>query len=309
MTEDLPAQIVARIERLATSSPTLLRVTVYDLLAESGIDVARLVEDVRAEQRREAEERLSSSIAKLRMLRERVDGGHLSPGQHTKALGQIQHLDVRVKEDRKLAQRVLRRLEARPAPPVSHSAPTAERIRHWGDDVTVRDREPDGQLLAQPRHELQWAVDRMGVALPADSYTAAARLREAWARRQSSPKTVSFDGAGGAAPGPRLPISDHQIAAGREWNAIWHRLPPALRLIVMNFIAEQAPSGRDRPLTAVEFGQLYGQVRDKEGARGVTRGAILTACAVIASLFRDYDEWRAQKARQDHQQQIERARA
>ena len=31
-------------------------------------------------------------------------GGHLSPGQHTKALGQIQHLDVRVKEDRKLAQ-------------------------------------------------------------------------------------------------------------------------------------------------------------------------------------------------------------
>jgi hypothetical protein len=303
MTEpDLPAQLVARLERLATASPTVIRATVYDLLGDAGVDVGRLVEDARAEQRREVEDRIAATAAKLRLLEERTRGGRLTDSQHAVALRRMAALDVRLKGDRKEAARVLRRLEVRPAPVVSHAAPTPERLRHFGDEATVREREPDGTLLAQPRYELTWSVDRIGVALTAGEYTAATRLREAWARRQSSPRTVDLGGAGGGVPGSRVPVSDHQMAASREWNAIWHRLPPALRLIVMNFIAEVAPRDRSAPMTAIEFGQLYGQVRDKEAARGVTRGAIKTACALIEALWREYDQWRAEKARDEHRE-------
>jgi hypothetical protein len=196
-----------------------------------------------------------------------------------------------------LANLVLRRLEQAPARQRAHSAPSSERLRHWGDDVTVVEREPDGSALSAPRFELRWAIDRMTVSLSAEDYGAATRLRETWAQRQAVPSTVDLNGSGGGAPGSRLPITDRQLAAGREWNAVWHRLPPGLRTIVMNFICEEAPRGRASPMTAVEFGQLYGSVRSAEQARGVTRGAMRATCAQLTRLFWDYDAWRAEQAR------------
>jgi hypothetical protein len=299
MSDDLPAALVARIERLSTSSVATMRATVYDILADAGVNVSELVAEQRAEIVRADQEAREKRAARLRLLQERLTTGRLTPAQQATALEQIATLDVRVKSDRKEANRVLKRMEARALPPPLPSAPTPERLRHWGEEVTIRDREVDGTVLAAPRHELRWALDRMTVALSAEEYNAATRLREAYLRRQSSPKGVSLDGAGGGVPGPRLPISDRQLAAGREWNAIWLRLPPALRLIVLNFICEEAPRGHERPMTGVEFGRLYGSVKYEEAARGVTRGAVKTACATIAGLFSDYDHWRAEKAREE----------
>jgi len=302
MSDDLPSALIARLERLSATTPAAMKATIYDELQALGVDVPRLVAEEQAVIVEDYKAVAAQRAAQRRLLEDRMASGKLTASQAAAAQRTIAKLNLNEKDDRREANRVLRRMEIEPTRQVAISAPTRERLRHWGDEVAVVDRERDGSVLAQPRHELRWAVDRMAVSLSAEEYTAASRLRETWARQKASPKGVDLNGSGGRVPGSRLPTSDNQMAASREWNAIWHRLPPALRLIVLNFICEEAPKGRSEPMTALEFGQLYGNVKDKEGARGVTRGAVKTAAAVIAGLFHEYDTWRADQAREQRRQ-------
>lgn len=178
---------------------------------------------------------------------------------------------------------------------VPHSAPTPERLRHAGIDPTIETRDLTGAELSAPRYRWEWAIDRMAVPLTAEEYTAATRIRDAFYSRQNTPGAVDWNGSGGGHPGPRLPIREHQLRAGAEWNAIWLRLPSELRFVVSNFILEQSPRGHEKPLDALEFGRMYGVTRDKEKARGVTVGAVRTTCAMVARLFREYDHWKAEQ--------------
>lgn len=287
-------QLVDRLERLAATSAGAVRAAVYADLEAGGADVPALVRAARERQTGELQAGLDQAVARRRLLQDRVGTATLTPTQLERITRQLAQADLTVAAQRKAAARVLRRLEARPAPE-AHSAPTAERLRHAGGEALVRTAEPGGQPLSAPRYELAWAADRYGVTLTAEEYAGAARLREAWARRQVSPKGVDMGGGGRSVPGPRLPMSDRQLAAGRAWNAIWHRLPAGVRPVVVNFICEEAPPGRDSPLTAVEFGQLYGQCRERHMAKGVSIGALKATCALIAALWREYDGWKARR--------------
>jgi hypothetical protein len=286
--EALATAIVDRIEPLQTRSAAVLRAKLYEVLALQGLEVDRLVRDARMAEVAELEARAERAAGRARDLRARIAAGRLPPERLAEASARLAPLGVKEKAYRE----AVKRLERRPLPDLP-SAPTRERLRHAGEAPLVRALDVDGSPLTAPRYELAWAVDRMSIALTAEEYQAAQRLREAHARRQATPRTVDLGGSGAGVPGPRMPVSDATLRAGREWNAIWHRLDPTLRLIVANFILEEAPRGRERPLTALEFGQMYGAVRDKATARGVATGAVKTTCAVIARLWREYDHWRS----------------
>lgn len=83
----------------------------------------------------------------------------------------------------------------------------------------------------------------------------------------------------------------------RGADLVRQRAAVAPRQIVWNFVLQQPPRGRDKPLTSEEFGRLYGSTSDARRARGVTDGAVKCALSVLASLAADYDAWkRAQRA-------------
>lgn len=289
----LPDALIDRLERLKSTSAGVLRDRVYEVLAAYGIDVERLVRDTRMEVVDEERARLERKLDRFKLFRARLASGRLPPEKAEEAKARL----LAAPADIKAQRAVLKRLEER-APPPLPSAPTRELVRHMGREPVVRHREPNGDLLSAPRHEFEWPVDAMRVALTAEEYGAALRLREAYLRRQNTPGAVDWNGAGGSVPGSRLPIRDEQLRAGRDWNAVWLRLDPTLRLIVSNFMLEEPPRGRERCLTPVEFGQAYGALKDKATARGVAIGAVRTSCSVVARLFREYDQWRAEKRRE-----------
>lgn len=293
---DLATALVDRIERLQSPSPAVLVRTVYGALVEAGVDVAKLAVDTHAAIAREVEDRAEADAARKRTLEARVASGKLAPAMAAEAAERIKTLDARIKEGRRRISAELRRMEARIAalPP---SAPTREMIAQAGDAPLVRDREPDGTPLSAPRYEWPWPVDRMQVSLSAEEYGAATRLRRAYLEHQPTTATTNYNG-GSRGGGVREPVSERQMAAGRDWRAVWLRIDPPLRLIVDCFIVERAPKGHKRPLTAEEFGREYGTTRDARRALGAATGALKTTCAVIARLYREYDEWRADQARE-----------
>lgn len=290
----LPDALVDRIERLNTTSAGVLRDRVYAVLADYGVDVERLARDTRMEVLDEEKARLDRKLDRFKLFRSRLASGRLPPEKAEEAKARL----LAAPADIKAQRAILKRIEARPPPPVP-SAPTRELVRHMGREPIVRTTEPNGDLLSAPRHEFEWPVDAMRVALTAEEYGAALRLREAYLRRQNTPGAVDWNRSGASVPGSRLPIRDEQLRASRDWNAVWLRLDPSLRLIVSNFVLEEAPRGRERCLTPVEFGQAYGALKDKATARGVAIGAVRTSCSVIARLFHEYDQWRAEKRRNE----------
>lgn len=264
------------------ASPTISEA--LQRLAEAGVDVEKL---------RAAADRAEAADAIHRTLEARVASGRLPPQKVPEALRRLK-LAAERQHQAKVLLKDLERQDA-PRPP---SAPTRELVRHKGGEPVIDEREADGTPLSAPRYRFEWAVDRMAAPMTAEEYQGLTRLREAYLRRQNTAQGVDWNGAGGNVPGPRLPISDAQLAAGRAWNAIWHRLDPTLRVIVMNFVLEEAPRGHDAPMTAVDFGKLYGATKDPNRARGVTVGALRTSAAVIARLWLEYDQWKAQQRRQ-----------
>lgn len=143
-------------------------------------------------------------------------------------------------------------------------------------------------------HLMQWPIDRAASILTTTEYEAAQRLRDAYFGRNAHPRVPQFGGGGGggSSHGSHLPVGPAQERAGREFNAAWTRLGPALRAIVRNFVFEEAPAGAERPMTAEEFGRRYGRTTDARRARGVADGAIKTACAALATIWAEYDIWR-----------------
>jgi hypothetical protein len=292
-------RLVAVLEQPASSSGAV-RDAIYAELRVLGFNVAALVEADRQRQIAQELDKVARAEARRRLLADRVESGRLTRQQAERLAKQIADLDVRLKAQRQEASRIVRRLEARPAPPPS--APTPERLRQAGEAPIVADRDEDpitGETtpLAAPRYRLPWAIDRMSGALVAEEYNAACRLREAWEQRQAAPKTVALDGAGGGHPAPRMPVSDRQIEAGATWNAVWHRSPAAVRTILLNFVCEVPPTGQERPLTSVEFGRIYVGCKQEHQARGAAMGAVKTACASVALLLREYEQWRADEKR------------
>jgi hypothetical protein len=292
-------RLVAVLERPASSSGAV-REAAYAELRALGYNVAALVQADRERQIAEHLDMLAQTEARRRLLADRVASGRLSPIEARRVASQIAGLDVRIKAQRQEANRVMRRVEARAVPPPS--APTPERLRHVGEAVLVADRDEDpitGETtpLAAPRYRVVWPIERWRGIILVEHYNTAARLRQAWSVRQASPKTVALDGAGGGHPGPRLPISDRQLRAGALWNAFWHRSGPCVREIILNFCCEEPPPGRERPLTAVEFGRAYAGVQQEHQARGVAMGAVKTALDAATSLLLEYDGWRAEQRR------------
>lgn len=165
-----------------------------------------------------------------------------------------------------------------------------------GADLVPRDAVamPKGGMVAtSERARSGWAIAQCQHVLSPEEFAAAERLRRAFSLSIGR-SPVTFETASGQGYTPLIPVQHRSVA---EWRAIWTRLDPVLRVIVWNFVAEQPPSGHDRPLSADEFGALYGQTKDKRRARGVTDGAIKTALAHVSDLWRQYDEWQAQQGR------------
>lgn len=288
--DDVAPTIIDRIERAATPSVAVLRSHIYDALTACGVNVQRLVDDARSSVKAELEERATKAATRARLLRDRVRAGTLPPQKLEEARVALARAPATVKA----AKAALKRLEARPAPPLP-SAPTRELVRHMGREPVIQEREANGDPLSSPRHVFEWPVQAMAVAMTAEEYHAAERLRWAYSTRQNTPKAVNLNGAGGGVAGSRAPITDEQLRAGKEFHAIWYRLPPELRLIVTNFVFEEPQRGHDAPLSAIEFGKLYGNTRDPNRARGVTVGALRATLVQVGSLYREYDQWRSEQ--------------
>lgn len=291
MTPALPATLVAALERLRTSSPAMVRDTVYQCLLDAGVDVAYLA---RAEHEAMASDwraAVEAKAATLQLIRSRIDAGTIAPGNLAGAIKRAGQLDARVKAERQELNRRLRQLAARPLPPPP-SAPTPERLRHHGEAPVITDRDEHDAPLATPRYRLVWAIDRMQGLLTDGEYMAAARTRDVYQQHQPRSRVADLNGAGGGVPGSRMPVTVRQVRAGAEWTWVGRRLPVAVRGIVLGFVCGEPPQGRDEPWTAVEFGRVYGGVKDEKTARGVTYGAVKTACVLLEMAWAEHDAGR-----------------
>lgn len=292
---EVAAGIAATIERGRLTSAGALRLDIYGWLAAHGIDPVPLIaaahEQITAEITAECD-RLQANRAAIRA---RIDRGDLAPDRLRAAELRLAKADVREKSGRKLLADTVRRLEGRQAPPQAHAAPTAERLRHFGEAAVVRERDEHDQPLAGRRYELRWAVDRLGMELSAEAYNGAMRLRETYWAQTATAKVVDLNGSGGGSSGARAPATDRQLAARGAWRAIYGNLPGEARTVALNFICEVPPAGKSEPLTALEFGRLHSGVKDPMAARGDVRGALRVTCDLVALLWRIMDGTRAER--------------
>lgn len=248
---DIAQLIIHKIEAADLKTAGSLRNSVYLALASCGLDVDKL--------RRDA--------LMLRLSKARVRKPH-----YEKLIAEI---DTRVKT-------------------FSH-VPTREMVAQRGEQPVVETFEMiDGrpQPLRSERHRWEWPVDKIRHTIPADHYHAAERFRWAYETSQGHARIGDYgDGAGRSDPARRLALTPEQEQAGRVWNVMNVNMNQAVRLIAWNFILELPPRGWDRPLTAVEFGKEYGHTTNESRARGVTDGALKTACSVLSDVNRGYQEW------------------
>lgn len=265
-------RLVARMERAAGAAGERAVQAVRDQLAAAGVDVGRLDAAIRTAAVSEARDSLAARNERRRA---------------RTALG----------ED-------LRRLGSGKGAPPAINAPTRERVRHNGGAPIVEATDERGDPLSGPRYRWQWSLDRMAVSLSAQEYTAAERLRRAWAERQNTPGAVDWDRSGARAPGSRLPIRDEQLEAGAEVQFIGRRLPLVVRPIIANFVLEVPPRGEEHCLDAVEWGRRYGTVRDAATARGVTLGALRLTVATLAEAYDAWDRMRGEQRREQKRRRV-----
>jgi hypothetical protein len=259
---DIARALVDRLEGAETRSAAVLRAMAYRALTAAGVNVDRLRRDACLEQIAELQAKVGRAKAKRPFHELRLE-----------------------------AQRA--KLKT-----FSH-VPTLELVRQRGEVPTVESFEENGDQLRSERHRWMWPVDKIRHCIPAEHYAAADRLRWAHTARQGGSRIGDYgDGSGRSDPARRLPLTPEQEKAGRTWNAMWLRMNPAIRLIAWNFILEEPPRGWDRPMTAREFGEMYGRTSNDSRARGVTDGAVITACAILAELARGYSAWQAQSEQQ-----------
>jgi hypothetical protein len=235
-------------------------------------------------------ERRAERSAKITAnLRDRVRDGRMELDKVEEARRRLE----RAPNNTKAHREVLKRFERRPAPPAPLAAPTKERERKLDEAPKQELAEADKSPLSGPRYRVLWPVDAVRPQLSMDAYAAAERLRIAFDVRTNQPKTTGYDRTTGGVPGSRPPIRDDQLQASIEFKAVWNGLPRTLQTIASNFILQASPPGRDAPLTMQEFGKIYGGTSDARRQVGVSHGAIITTCAVLARLFGEYDRDRA----------------
>lgn len=291
MKPDLPSAIVGALERVRTSSPAAMREAAYEALRASGVDVDRLVRDELETMRSTYEAAVERREHTRQHLRLRVQTGQLPPAKLEATAKRLASLDLRIKTDKQQATRILKRIEARalPTPP---EAPTPERLQHYAEAPTIADRDEADAPLVSPRYRLPSVIDRLEGMLTPGEYMAAVRTRDTYEANRARSRVADLSGGGAGVPGPRMPVSVRQVQAGAEWRSIGHRLPVAVRGIILNFICGEAPRGRDEPMTLVEFGRAYGGIHEEKTARGVAYGAIKTACALLELAWQQHDQWR-----------------
>jgi hypothetical protein len=193
--------------------------------------------------------------------------------------------------------------------PVWPTAPTPERVRQAGEAPSELVVVPAaGPVKAVRAHKFEWAVDRLAPLVTAQEYHAADRLRTLYAAMGGHARIGDYgDGAGRSDPANRLPLTERHESAAREFHMIWraYAIDGAVRAILWNFVLREAPNGCREPLSAEEFGRLYGGTSDARRARGVADGAIKTALGVLASVMRDYERWRhEQKAQRPSEKSV-----
>lgn len=287
---ELPQALVSALERLRAVTATDVRDTAYQVMLEFGVDVAKLARAEHTEIAKGWHATIEARVATRTLLQARVDAGRLPAARLAKAIERSRELDVRIRTDRMRLGRVVKDLEARAQRIEAHSAPTPERIAHHGEAAAVSDRDEEDKALAAPRHRLVWAIDRISHLLTAGEYNAAQRLREVYWQRRAYAKVSDITGSGGrGVAGSRVPVTVAMVRAGAEWAAVGRWMPLAIRGIALNFVVEEAPRGRDAPLTWVEFGRAYGGVKDDKTARGVAYGAAKTCCVLLEAAFREQD--------------------
>jgi hypothetical protein len=255
---DVARALIDKLETLRTPSAAVMRASVYRQLAGLGLDVDRLRRDACLDMIAEQE----AKVARART----------NKGFHELRL---EALKARLKT-------------------FSH-VPTRELVRHKGEAPVIEEFDiVDGkpEPLRTARHRWEWPVDRIRHIIAADHYNAAERYRWAYETSQGNARIGDYgDGSGRSDPARRLALTPEQERAGRIWNVMNININPAVRLIAWNFILELPPRGWERPLTAVEFGHEYGRTTNESRARGITEGALITACAVLSDVNRGYEEW------------------
>jgi len=179
----------------------------------------------------------------------------------------------------------------------SPSDPTEERVRHAGVDPRAIEVQVD-----QPRaHKFDWIIDSIQEKLSARQYQAAERLRDRHEAMQAKSAVASLDGASTASdPSGRLPITEAQEIAAREFAWVTDRIEPIFMAALDAFVLEKPPEGADRCLTIAEYGTKVSKIAGENQGRAAGVVAIKLACARLAALWWAYDsEQREQCARTD----------
>lgn len=255
---DLPSIIVDKLEGAETKSAAVVRNMVYRLLTTAGVDVDKLRRDACLDRIEDLEARAARSKSKK------------------------SHYDELLEAEQKKLK-------------VLSHVPKQELVRHKGEAPVIESFDENGHPLRADRRRWAWPVDKIRHCLPEEHYAAAARLRWAFEASQTGSKVADWQPGGRSDPARKLAITPTQELAGRDWHVMWTRCTGVVRLIAWNFVLEQAPRGHDRPLTAKEFGEQYGRTNNVHRAAGVTDGAIITTCAVLAEILRGHRAWQAEQ--------------
>lgn len=296
MTEqsDLAAALVSKLEGAQTRSAAVLRRMAYSVLGELGVDVQKLAADAAESERLAKEAEIERAIKRRKLIEGRIAAGHLKPEQMARAQKQL----AKIPDDIKQQRAALRKLQERPKE-VWPTAPTPERNRQAGGAPTVEIAAPaNGPIPALKRHRYDWPVDQVRSILRAEEYDVASRLRNSYYAAQPRSAVSSYGDPGGGDPYSRVPLAERQEAAGRDFNALFTKLPAEIKLILKIFVLEEPLPGTNRAPTPEEFGRTFGQTRDARRAKGVADGALKAALAMLAAQALEYDAWKAEVKRQ-----------
>ena len=291
-TNEVAERLIEKLERLRTTSAGVLRKKVYETLSALGADVSHLVMDARRDLALELELKAKRSSRRKKLLELRIEKNNVPPEKLLQARKALERAPQNIAAHKRALADVMSR-----KPPVWSTDPTPERRRHSAEAANEIVIVPHaGPVKATIAHRFKWPVDQLAHLLTIHEYQAAERCRDAYYNRMGHPKIGSYNDAGDQQnPARRLPITQTQERASREWRVFRDRIPRGLRPVIDNFVLEIPPRGAARPLSRAEFGKLYGRCKGDQQARGVSDGALRTACVVLAAVWAEYEDWLRQQ--------------
>lgn len=326
---DLATRIVETLERLDSTSASVLRTATYAAL-EPFVDVGKLVNEARtahiaalrekAEARNNSAARRRARVARIPELMATVHTGNPAPvremledpaqkwkiddiaaatGTTRRYVAAVRDL-ARARKDREWLrdntrnrwEERLKRAEARKG----YGDPTRERVRQAGAGEKVIEAKTVGE---QKSHRFLWPVEQIRRYLSADEYAAAQAFRDAYEGLGGRAKVANWGGSGGGNPANKLAITPAQERAAREYQVFRKGLAknPTARALAENFILGEKVRGHDRPLSFVEWGRRYASVEGEQQARGIAQGLLWLVCADLAAISREHAQYLAQEQR------------